>query len=385
LPIVTISRRSVLALLGVPVIAGCSAPVDFTPAEHRSPTPTTGSVPPEIEVESSFFGRSTDGRHIAVPDASPSGLVFSTPHLDGRIGEIYIGPTLPHDVAAKLERMNPLRAPQGYTFVAFTAQAGMPAFPEEAEHPVSATMNLDGTAMPLRNLFGGYSRGGYGVGWEFIVGCIPEGGTAMLEVTDEDKTIKIDLVRGVPAIDDAWASNAGFRDRRVVGFDPPEALFEREFTTSPPSGIEAQTGLFQIGFTPGNAFLAPWNPVHGWAQPGRMWLTIPMNARVAFQEVPAIIELDLPGSFTYRGASGEAMPLVAPTTVSTEEVRRQRADVIPTFDVTGQDATATLTFNANGKAVVNYTEIQGVPANFSSGADPLRFNLVFADAPERFG
>lgn len=382
---VKISRRAALALVGSPVLVSCSGPIDFTPTAHRTAEEVTGTVPPEIEVESSFFARATDGRHVDVAGAAPSGLVFSTPHLDGRIGHIYMGQTLPYDVASRVERLNPLRAPDGHRFVAFTAQAGTPAFPETADHPVSVFLNVNGTSLPLRNMFGGYTRGAYGIAWEFIIACIPDDGTLLLEVTDEGKTVKIDLVQGVPAVDEAWSANDGFRNRQTVGFTPSDGVFERNFTTSPPAEIEAQTGLFRIGFRPNNAFLAPWNPVHGWAPQGKQWLTIPMNAKVEFEEVLANIELDMPGSFSYTSQAGETMPLVTPQTVTTETVRRQQADIIPTFEVTGRDTQASIVFNANGRAVVDYKEIQGVPAEFSSGATPLRFDVIYADAPERFG
>lgn len=379
-----ISRRAALGLFGVPLLAACSGPVDFTPEEFRSPSASAEGLPPEVVVESSFFARSTDGRHVDVQGAAPSGLVVASPHFDGRLGAIYIGETLDYDVAVRLERMNPLRAPEGHVFVAFTAQAGQPAFPEEADHPVAVTLNANGTALPLRNMFGGFSRGSYGVRWEFIVACIPADGTALLEVTDEGKTVKVDLVQGVPSVDEAWNSNEGFRERQMVGFSPANGVFEREFTTSPPEGIEAQTGLFRIGFEPSNAFLAPWNPVHGWAAQDRQWLTIPMNARIEFEVVAANIELDLPNSFSYRSQSGEAMQLVTPRTITTESVLRQQADVIPTFEVTGRDVTAGLTFNANGRMVVDYAEIQGVPANFSSGAQALQFDVIYREGPDRF-
>ena len=366
------------------MLAACSGPVDFTPEEFRSPEESVDAIPPEVVVESSFFARSTDGRHVDVAGAAPSGLVFATPHLDGRIGAIYVGSTLDYDVAQRVERVSPLRAPDGYTFVGFTAQAGQPAFPEDSDHPVAVVLNADGTALPLRNMFGGFARGSYGVRWEFIVACVPVDGTCMLEVTDEGKTVKVDLLQGVPAVDDAWTSNAGFRDRQMVGFTPAGGVFEREFTTSPPAGIEAQTGLFRIGYEPANAFLAPWNPVHGWASQDRQWLTVPMNARIEFEVVAANIELDLPGSFTYRSEAGEAMPLITPQTITTESVLRQEADVIPTFEVTGRDRSASLTFNANGRMVVDYAEIQGVTANFSSGAKPLQFEVVYRDGPDRF-
>lgn len=370
-------------MAGLPILAGCGGPVDFTPAAHRSSDPTQSAAPAEVEVESSFFGRSTDGRHVALPGAASSGLIFSMPHLDGRIGEIFSGPTLPHDVASHLERMNPLRAPEGHRFVAFTARAGRPAFEEDVEHPVAAFLEVDGSPLPLRNLFGGWSRGAYGVDWELIVACVPDGGRVVLGITDEGRTVRVDLTAGAPVEDDAWAANAGFRLRRVVAFDPGRATYQRGFTTAPPEGIERESGELELGLAPDNAFLAPWNPVHGWAPPGRMWLTIPMHATVAFGELPAVVELDLAASFAYRSAAGETGRLVAPLTVSTEEVRRQRADVIPTFEVDGREDGATLTFDAVGRATVQYTELQ-VPATLAGDSTPVRFTLTISDGPDRF-
>lgn len=381
----TLSRRSAFALLGVSVLAGCAEPVDFTPEEHRTPTTEGGTEPPEVVVESTFLARSTEGRHVDVPGATPIGLVFSTPHFDGRIGSVFIGETLPYEIAEQVERMNPLRAPEGHVFVAFTAQAGQPEFQESSEYPVTVSLIQAGTTVPLRNLFGGFTQDTYAVPWEFIVACVPEGEALMLEVTDSGKTIQLDLVQGVPTVDEAWNANQGFRERQQVAFSPEDAVFERDFTTSPPEGYESETGTFRIGFQPSGAYIGPWSPTHDWAPQGSQWLTIPMAARVEYQGVPANIELDLPGSFTYLTADGQAMELVTPQTITTEEVLRQHSDIIPTFEITGRDDQATLTFSANGTVRVDYQEVTNVPANFSSAADAIVFDLTYSSRPDRFG
>ncbi|WP_296136338.1 hypothetical protein [uncultured Tessaracoccus sp.] len=379
-----ISRRAALSLLGVPALAGCSGPIDFTPEEFRSSAPVDDGIPPELVVEPGFFARSTQGRHVDVPGSTSSGLVFATPHLDGRLGEITVSRTIPYDVAQRVDQTAPLRAPEGYRFVAFSAQAGRPVFPESAEHPVTVALNQDGTSRPLRNMFGGLSRGRYQVAWEFMVACIPADGSLVLEVSDEGKTIRIDLVEGAPAVDEAWHANEGFRERQTVAFDPPDGVFQRAFVAQP-AGHEAAHGRFRMGLRPSKAFMAPWNPEHQWAPPATQWLTIPMGARVEFQDLPADIELDLPSSFTYTAADGTKAELVTPRTITTETVRRQQSDVQPTFRVSGRDDRASLVFNVAGRIRVDFDNVSNVTGTFTGAARPLQFRLTFRDGEDRFG
>lgn len=380
-----ISRRAALASLGVPLLAGCSGPINFTPENHRaSPTPTD-TTPPERVVDPDFYARSTSGAHVLVDGATPVGLVFSTPHMDGRIGEVLVGERIPYDVAQRIDQTAPLRAPEGHQFVAFTAQAGRPVFVEDAEHPVDVSLNRDGTGMPVQNLFGGVAQGKFQVAWEFIVACIPAEGTVVLEITDEGKTIRIDLVQGIPAVDEAWNANEGFRSRATVVFDPPDNVYQRQYSAQAP-GYDPVAGIFRIGMRPSNAFMAPWTPEHGWSPVGAQWLTIPMAARVEFQGIESgtNIELDLPSSFTYTALDGSKAKLVTPKTITTDAVRRQQSDVQPTFQVTGRDDQASLVFSAAGKIRVDFQEVSGVAGNFTGSGTPIRFNLQYKDAESRF-
>lgn len=380
-----ISRRAALALLGVPALAGCSGPVNFTPEEHRSSPAPTGTTPPERVVEPEFYARSTAGTHVIMDGATPLGLVFATPHMDGRIGEVLVSERIPYEVAQRVDQTAPLRAPEGHRFVAFTVQAGRPVFPEDAEHPVEVSLNRDGLGMPVRNLFGGVAQGKFQVSWECFVACIPADGAAVLEVTDEGKTVRIDLVQGVPAVDEAWNANEGFRVRETVVFDPPDNVYQRQYTAQPPN-YEPVSGIFRIGMRPANAFMAPWTPEHGWAPGGSQWLTIPTSARVEFQgiEYGTNIELDLPSSFTYTSLDGSKAKLVTPKTITTDAVRRRQSDVQPTFQVTGRDDQAALVFSASGKIRVDLEDNPGISGNFTGPSKPIQFNLKYKDAESRF-
>ena len=382
---VSISRRSALAWLGVPLLAGCSGPINFTPPEYRASPAPTNTTPPERVVEPGFYARSTTGTHVSLEGAKPVGLIFSTPHLDGRIGEVLVGERIAYDAAQRLDQTAPLKAPAGFRFVAFTAQAGRPVFVEDEEHPVEVRLDRDGAAMPVRNLFGSIAQHNYQVAWECIVACIPADGAAVLEIVDEEKTIRIDLVQGAPIVDEAWKATEGFRARKTIAFDPPEGIYQRQYTAQP-AGYEPASGVFHMGMRPSNASMAPWTPEHGWAPAGTQWLTIPMSARVGFQGIEAgtNIDLDLPASFTYTSADGHKAKLVTPRTISTDAVRREQTDVRPTFQVSGRDAQATLTFSAAGQIHVDFQQVSDVPGSFTGANEPVRFNLTYQDAESRF-
>lgn len=347
--------------------------------------PTGDGIPAPETVEPGFVARSTVGRHVELPGSVQPLLAFSTPRMDGRITDILTTREIPYDIAQLLDRTTPLKAPKGHRFVAFTAQAGRPTFPDTTGQAVGVVLHVDGVPQPLRNMFGGLNRDRqYLVRWEFVVACIPDDGNLVLAITDEGKTVQVDLVTGRPIVDEAWNLNEGFRRRRVTVFSPSQGMFERSFTAQPP-GYEPATGLFRIGFAPDNALLVPWNPVNGWAPPGEMWLTIPMNAKVEFEQIGAQIELDMPRSLTLLGEGGKTFELITPKRALSEDIRRQRSDVLATYKVPLALSSARLDFNAQGKAIVDFKDMPGVQGTFSGSAQPVRFQLDIGDGPDRFG
>lgn len=367
------------------MLVGCSEPIDFAPAEHRSVAPSDDGIPDPITVEPGFVARSTVGRRVTLPGSVEPQLVVATPRFDGRIGDILTTRELSYELARMLDQTTPLTAPSGHRFVAFTAQAGRPAFPEAGSRTAGVVLHVDGAPQPLRSMFGGMNRDRqYQVQWEFIVACIPDEGKLVLAVTDEGQTVQVDLVTGQPIVDEAWQLCEGFRRRRVVVFSPQQSVFERAFTAQP-QGYEPATGLFRMTLAPNNAFLAPWNPVNGWAPMGEMWLTIPMNARVEFEQIGAQIELDVPRSLTLRIDGGATLDVLDPATLATEDVRRQRADLITTHRVPLALTGADLEFNAQGTVSVDFRDMPGVAGAFTGQGKPVLLRVDVGDGPDRFG
>lgn len=366
------------------MLAGCSGPIDFTPEEHRTTAAPVDDTPDDTVVEPGFVARSTTGRHVVVPEAVSSGIVVSTPHFDGRIRDLYVGDRLPLEVAQQFDQATGIAAPEGHRFVVVNAQAGVPMFPLDPEHPVTVRLVVGDRPHPLRSVFGDPERGRYSVAWECLVVVVPDDGTALLEVEDAGKTVRVDLTQGIPVEDEAWASNAGFRERRDVRFDPALGVHERTYRVEP-AGFEAAEGIFRIELRPANAIFAPWNPVHQWAAPGEHWLTVPTSARMEIEGPQTVVELNLPNSFALTSASGERAEVIEPHQVTTDQVRRQQADVIPNFRVAADDDEATLTFTANGRIVVDFDNVQGVEGSFTGSGEPLRFGVTYVDQPDRFG
>lgn len=366
------------------MLAGCSGPIDFTPAEHRTTAAPVDDTPDDTVVEPGFIARSTTGRHVVVPDAVSSGIVVSTPHFDGRIRDLYVGRRLPLEVAQQFDQATGIAAPEGHRLVVVNAQAGVPMYPLDPEYPVTVRIVVGDRPHPLRSMFGDPERGRYSVAWECVVMVVPDDGTALLEVEDAGKTVRVDLTQGIPVEDEAWASNEGFRVRRDVRFDPAQGLHERKFRVHP-ADHEPVEGVFRIELRPANAIFAPWNPVHQWAPPGQRWLTVPTSARMEIVGPLTSVELNLPNSFALTSAAGERAEVIEPHTVTTDQVRRQEADVIPSFRVSAGDDEATLTFTANGRIVADFENIQGVEGSFTEGGEPLRFGVKYIDQPDRFG
>lgn len=355
--------------------------MDFTP-QSESPTPTA-SVDPAKEVDSEYFLRSRDGAAKSLPEGDYGSLVISTPHLDGTLQGWFAGERLSLETAAQVGETTPLKAPTGYELAAFTLKGGLPGYVETADHVVTSQLKVGSNFIPLPNLFDKFnpSSGSYLTEWEMFIFCVLPDDAITLEITDEGKTVAIDLRTGQPVVDDGWRANAGFRERWNITCEPENGTFRREFTTIPPAELQAQGGSLVVALKPDSELL-PWTPILGWAPDGHQWLVSRMNARVqAGNELFPQQNINVPQSFSYQDESGARIPATYPETVTTDALARNQLDLMVIWAVTGRDASGVVGFNPTGVMEVDYTDYPNVPAEFSAPADPLEFLLKYEPRP----
>ncbi|MCC2591981.1 hypothetical protein LKO27_00860 [Tessaracoccus sp. OS52] len=375
------SRRAALLGVAAATVSGCAfEPVSFQPPSP-SPSPTA-SVDPAKVVDSQYFLRSRDGAPKNLPEGSRGVQRIATPHLDATLQAWFTGERLSLETAAQVGETAPLKASDGHELAAFTLRGGVPGYIETTEHVVTSRLLLGDSVIELPNLFDKFNppSGSYLREWEMFVFSVVEGEPITLQVTDEGKTVSVDLRTGLPTVDDAWRANTGFRDRWDISCAPENGVFKRGFTTMPTAGFDAETGELAVGLQPDTlSGLLPWTPNLGWAPEGHQWLAVPMNVRVQVPtgKVFPQVNLDVPASFLYQDEAGEFHPAVHPATVTTDALARQQVDLIVTWAVTGRDATAQFSFNAVGPIEVDYTDYQNMPAQFTTEAVPLEFSLAY--------
>lgn len=363
-------------------MSGCSlSPVTFSPSgapsSSASPDPTT-TVDPE------FYVRATDGSAKTLTEGIWTDQRFSTPHLDGALVNCFVGESLSLASAAQVDQETPIRAPRGHELAAFTLRGGRPSFLETVESSANVQLRIGDRRIPINELFNTFSTqsDGYLSEWEMFCFCLPEGAAIVLEVTDEAKTIVLDLRTGVPLVDADWRATVGFRERWDIDCDPENAVFTREFTTMPPPGVEAESGELSIGLEPHmiNGLL-PWTPAQGWAPEGTQWLVVPMNARVKWtSRIPPQFNLRVPQSFMYRHEDAELVAAIQPESITVAQIDLGQAELEVVWPVSGRDGVSTIVFNAVGELEMDYTDAGHVAAQFTSTAEPLEFTLTFSPA-----
>lgn len=376
----TVTRRA--ALLGLclagAAVSGCSfTPVTFS--DGATPTPG-GSVDPTVTLDPEFFVRAGDGAAKTLTEGNRAEQRFSTPHLDGVLVNHFVGDGLSLATAEQVEQDAPIRAPEGHELAAFTLRGGLPSFIETVNGSADVQLRIGDRRVPLPNLFNTFSTeaGTYLAQWEMVCFCVPTGAEILLEVTDQDRTIVVDLRTGLPRVDEDWRATTGFRERWAIACEPTNGVFSRDFTTLPPPGLDEESGTLHIGLQPDtSAGMLPWTPAQGWAPDGQQWLVVAMNARVEWKaRVPPELTINVPASFLHRTPDGAQVEAVDPPSITTDAIATQKADLEVVWPVSGRDTASTMSFNAVGELSVDYTDAAGVPAQFTSQAQPLEFALT---------
>lgn len=380
-----VTRRAALFGLAAATVSGCGfEPVSFEP-HTESPTPTA-SVDPAKVVDRQYFLRSRDGSPKNLPEGEYGSLRIATPHLGASLEGWFAGERLSLETAAQVGEETPLKAAEGYELAAFTLRGESPPYVEMAGHELTSLLKVGDNVIPLPNLFDKFNpqSSSYLTEWEMIVLSVLPGDPVTLEITDEGRTISVDLRTGLPVLDDGWRANEGFRERWDVTCTPDNGVFSRGFTTTPGDDFEPESGELQIGLQPdtGNGLL-PWTPTLGWAPDGQQWLEVRMNARVAVPtgNVFPQVSLDVAKSFQYLDEAGTMHGAAHPASVSTDALARGQVDLIVTWAVSGGEASGQLSFNATGPIEVDYTDYPNMPAQFSTEAVPLEFDLSYEPRP----
>ncbi|RRD46745.1 hypothetical protein [Tessaracoccus sp. OH4464_COT-324] len=381
----TISRRALVGFAGAPLLASC-APIRFGPSE----APINSEEKKERTVEVGYLRRSPTGRRLDLSHATPIGLVIASPHFDAKLVQTHIAETLPIEISREFEENVPLRAPEGSVFVLVVMQAGSPLFQETAENPVVVQLRNDTQTIQMTAMFGGIAPKAkesdpvrYKSRWECFVVCVKKESSLDLQVSDEGKVLVVDLRTGLPSDDESWRTTEGIRERRLVRVNPVDGVTQRSFEAQPP-GYGPSQGTMKIGLSPQVTLMTPWNPVHGWATAGQMWLTMKMNTKVVFVDLPGTVNLDLANSFSYTSADGSPARLVKPLHINTNEIQLGRTDLIPTFEVSGQHTGAVLSFVPNGSLTVKFQEVNTITGTFTTNPEPIRFELQLVKDQSRF-
>ena len=167
----------------------------------------------------------------------------------------------------------------------------------------------------------------------------------------------------------------------MIKCDPEVAVFTRTFSTLPPPTLEPDTAEMLLELRPDTlSGLRPWTPTQGWAPEGQQWLGVPMAARVDWKgRVAGQLTLRVPESFIYRDMDGE-QAAVYPPSITTDQIATDQAELVVVWPVSGRQNSGVISFNAVGELEVDYNEVEGVPAQFTSPPLPLEFTLTMTPA-----
>lgn len=378
---VALTRRSALTLLAVTGLSGCA----FEPISWETPDPskpTTPSTPDGVEVRPDYFAQSGDSGARTLPEGVPVPQRIATPHLDARLDRIFAGDSLGAVTAAQVRERTAIRAPKGSELIAFTLEAGSPAFggPQAAQVDMGIDFG-DGQRYPIKSPFGLFSadRGTYDRGWALCIFSVPIGSTVLLTVADQGKVVTLDLRTGKPVDDEGWRANRGFRERIEVEVVGGAKVLERDLVTAPVNGHQLTTRL-RMGLDPVAAHgLVPWSPDGGWAEGDRQWLRLATKARVEFvpSDPSVVIDLDVPRSFSYAEAQEAPIAARLPESITTESIQRGSAELDVTWLVPGLASQAVVSISPVGTAAVRFSDHPDVGAQFTGEAPQVSYVLTF--------
>ena len=375
-----LTRRSALALLAVAGVTGCG----FEPVTWTTPSgapSATEVVDPATTLDPQFRTQSLEGSPKSIEEGFQVGQQISTPHFDGTLEALFIGERLGERTAAQVREQTEIKAAPGHELVAFTLRAGQPTFLDAEEPPTFALLVGDREA-PIDPPFGEFnSEGRYSSQWVLHILSVPQQVPVLLQVSDQGRSVRVDLREAKPVEDDAWAVMEPFREPKTVTLDPPLGVFSRNIETVPPADpqrpVQKETSEFLLQMQPEPTALVPWIRERGWAPEGKLWLPLSTQAKVVFSPATPqfVITMDVAESLTYQGGDGVLVKAEFPETVTTLAMQRGQAALDVAWLVPETDTRAVIGFDPVGTMVVNYTGGITFPSQFVGEAAPLEFTV----------
>lgn len=368
-------------LLAVGGLSGCT----FEPIvwDDASPEPT-GTPDPGRVVGKEFFARSADRSAKTLAGGIESNLRISTAHFDGYLVARSVSTRLDGETAKQVRQRSAIEAPEGRELVAFVLRAGIPGFIESGEQ--TAGFRIINGDLPIRVVspFGRVVGAAYEVPYVMFVLSVPKGGPVLFQVDDVGQSVTVDVRTAQPALDEGWERNAGFRKDLLMSFEPTAGTYRLPAQTVPSDPeVPIQRASFRLDVAPTSSYgLVPWNPQGGWAEAGRQWMRIQMNAEVSFESddnVAMEMDLDVRRSFTFVDASGTSHAPQLPLTMTSEAIRRGQGVLDILWQVPADTMGGRILVHPEGRLQAHYSDAPTVPVTVSSTPAPLSFAVILTE------
>ncbi|MBB1509769.1 hypothetical protein [Tessaracoccus sp. MC1756] len=374
------NRRGALGLFALMGLSGCS----FEPIEWVEGTPeAVESADPTVELRPDFFIQTSDNGVKSIEEASSVGQRISTPHFDARLEQVFLGAELGQQTAMQVRRRTPLRAPEGHQILAFTLAAGVPSFQPDPGADLAHRLRVGDVAFDLGAPFVRHTindDGEYDIDWTLIMLCIPEGSPVFLDVTDQARTVSLDLITGAPVEDEAWADTTGFRERHLIAVQPERQIFVHDIISLPDPSLQIEQDEAQLAVAlapnPTASLLTPWLPGLGWAAAGMQWFRLRLTFEPSLTDTRFTYSFSGPESFTFEDSEGVNHKVVAPEIVAADDIEMSTTvDLI--WQLAGPYTVGTMRFQPKGTLQALYTGGVTVAAQFTATPSPLQFGVQF--------
>jgi hypothetical protein len=203
---------------------------------------------------------------------------------------------------------------------------------------------------------------------DVIIVSVPVGGSAVLKVTDAERTFSYDLRAGKRGDDAVAAYYRSGRSANVAG----------EYKQTGRVSYRTDGRDLSVTMYPRRFSVEPWLPSKGWAKPDRMWLllgTVDLNTDalsydVTKREFAVKFQLDLAKSFALALPDGQQ---IRPASALVNVSGPATSFTVP-FDVPASFQRGTITFTPDGSMLAIYNNAEpsiGWAKRPASGQFPL--------------
>lgn len=170
-----------------------------------------------------------------------------------------VADSVPADQAAAFGfEEGPVEAPEGHEFLLAVTDPD-----SEVDEELDAVLNVDGSEARLESL----PHAG-----QTLAAVVPQEATAVLAVTDHERTQSLDLRSG-----ERPSEIVGFYNAAATSDEPRNYSGSGEATGDPGDGYKSESRAFSIDMTLDSASRSPWHADRGWADEGQVWITVPVS------------------------------------------------------------------------------------------------------------